>query len=193
MTCGGSISVVGMASSPVHWCLALGNNRRWRCLAFAFANGCFSLANWRSDRRGRRSRHIGRKCLSRPYDSQARRGRSPPDCPSRSAPRSSRQRRLNSFHRSPLRNQLNISLRFSTSALVPKSHNAQQFALRRRHIAFVTAPAFFFLVFCLAAPLATGSIAAGTWRCRHSPGNARGLYPLARGCRFDRRAGWHPR
>ena len=68
------------------------------------------------------------------------------------------------------------------------------------------APAFFFLVFCLAGRRATGSIAAGTWRRRHSPGysmsSSRSRFsgcPLAvfipwRGPDgFDRRAGWHPR
>jgi hypothetical protein len=41
--------------------LASGDNRR-----FAFANGRFSLADWRSNRRRRRRRsYIGRECLSR--------------------------------------------------------------------------------------------------------------------------------
>ena len=68
------------------------------------------------------------------------------------------------------------------------------------------APAFFFLVFCLAAPSSyrvdrgrhlAASTFGGVDQCRalspDFPAGARGLYPLARGCRIDRRAGWHPR
>ena len=53
---------------------------------------------------------------------------------------------------------------------------------------------------------ATGSIAAGTWRCRHSPGwlNVELSLPIFRlalavfipwrgAAGFDRRSGWHPR